>query len=44
MERQAHDFEREQEISKNNGSVDAEKFRGGNSDFGGEFRLLADFE
>ena len=44
MKGQAHDFEREQEVGEDDGGVDAEKFGGGDGDFGGEFGLLADFE
>ena len=44
MKGQAHDFEREQEIGEDDGGVDAEKFGGGDGDFGGERGLLADFE
>src|SRR5260370_12401290 len=43
IERQYHDFERKEEISKNDGGVDAEKFGGSNRDFGGARGLLAEF-
>ena len=42
--REAEDFEWKQEVGEDDGSVDAEKFGGGDGDFGSEFRLLADLE
>ena len=44
MKGQAHDLERKQEVGEDDGGVDAEKLGGGDGDFGGECRLLADFE
>ena len=44
VKRQAHHFEWEQEVGKNDSSVNAKKFRGGDGDFSGEFGLLANFE
>ena len=44
MKGQAHHFERQQQIGKNNGGIDAEKFGGRDGDFGGDRRLLADFK
>jgi hypothetical protein len=44
MKRQAHDFEREQKVGENDRGIDTEKFSGGDSDFGGERRIFANFE
>ena len=44
VEWQAHDFKGQQQISEDDGGIDAEKFRGCDGDFGGECRLLADFQ
>ena len=44
MKRQAHDFEREQKVGENDGGIDAEKFSGGDGDFGGERGILANLE
>jgi len=44
MKGQAHDFERKQEVGENDGGVDLENFGGSDGNFGGERRLLADFE
>jgi len=44
VERQSHDFEREQEVGEDDGGIDLQNFSGGDGDFGGEGGLLADFE
>ena len=44
MKGQAHDLERKEEVGENDGGVDSKNFSGGDGNFGGECRLLADFE
>ena len=44
FEGQAHGLERQQQVGKDDGCVDAELFGGGDGDFGGEVGLLADFD
>ena len=44
MEWQAHDFERQQQVSKNDGGINVQNFRGCDGHFGGEARLLADLD
>ena len=44
MEGQAHDFERQQQVGKDDGRIDAEGFRGRDGDLGGELGLLADLD
>ena len=44
MKRQAHHFERQQEVGEDDGGVDAEDFGSGDGDLGGQRGLLADFE
>ena len=44
MKRQPHDFEGQQEIREDDGGVDAEEFRRGDRDFGGDRGLLADLQ
>ena len=41
---EAHAIEREEQVGKDDGGVDAELFRGGDSDFGGKLGAPADFE
>ena len=35
VERQVHDFEREEEVGEDDGGIDSENFSGGDGDFGG---------
>src|ERR1700734_4505118 len=44
MKGQAHDFERKQEVGEDDGGIDAEKFCGGDGDFGGKRGAFADLE
>jgi hypothetical protein len=44
MKRQAHDFERKEEVGENDGGVNAEDLSGGDCDFRGECGLLTDFQ
>ncbi len=44
MEGQAHDFERQQQVGEDDGSVNLEELGGGDGHFGRELRLLADFD
>ncbi len=43
LEVEAHGFERQQKIGKDDGRVHAQLFSGGDGDLGGQFRMLADF-
>ena len=38
VERQAHDFERQQQIGKDDGRIDVQRFGGRDGDFGCELR------
>ncbi len=42
FKRKAHGFERQQQIGKDDGRIDAQFFSRGNGHFGGKFRLFAD--
>jgi hypothetical protein len=44
VEGQAHNFERQQEIGKDDGGINFEIFRSRDGNFGGQFWLLADFD
>ena len=44
MKGQAHDFERQQQVGKNDGCVDPRGLGGGNRDFGRDRRLLANLD
>ena len=44
MEWQAHDLQRQQQVGEDDGGVNLEELGGGDGDFGGQFRLLADFD
>jgi len=44
LERQAHWLKRQEQVSKDDGGIDAEFFGGSDGDFGGDLRLLADFD
>ena len=44
LEVEAHGLERQQQVGKDDGGVDAEFFGGGDGDLGGDVGLLADFD
>ena len=44
LEVQAHRLQRQQQVGEDDGRVDAQLFRGGDGDLGGDLRLLADFD
>ena len=44
MEGQAHDLQRQQQVGEDDGGVNLQELGGGDGHFGGEFRLLADFD
>jgi hypothetical protein len=44
LEGQAHGFEGQQQVGKDDGRIDAELFSGGDGDFSGQIGLLADFD
>ena len=44
MDGQAHDFQRKEQVGEDDGRVDAQLLGRSDSDFGGQFRLLADFD
>ena len=44
MKGQAHDFQRKQQVGKDDGGVDAQSLGCGDGDFGGQRGLLADFD
>ena len=44
VEGQTHDFQRKQQVGKDDGGVDAQSLGGGDGDFGGQRGLLADFD